>query len=54
MYLKCKEKVTNPLVNLIDDDLELSLSYFCLSTISKKKFVVLYNLSFIYLEDMNV
>jgi hypothetical protein len=54
MYLKCKEKVTNPLVHLIDDDLELRLSYFCLLTISKKKFVVLYNLFYIYLEDTNV
>ncbi len=54
MFLKCREKVTYPLVNLIDDDLELPSSYFCLLTISKKKFVVFYNLSFIYLKDMNV
>ncbi len=54
MCLKCRE-VTNPLaqVNLIDDDSKIAFELISLfATISRKKFVVLWNCSTHSLKDM--
>jgi hypothetical protein len=49
MHLKIKEKITNPLtqINLIDDDFGITLELLLLLAISKRKFVVFWNLLFI-------
>jgi hypothetical protein len=54
MCLKCRE-ITNPLaqVNLIDDDYRIAFKLIYLfATISRKKFVVLWNRSFLFFKDM--
>jgi hypothetical protein len=49
-----KEEITNPptQVNLIIDDFKKKLSCLCLLPISRGKFVVFWNLSFLFKEDM--
>jgi len=54
MRLKCRE-ITNPFaqVNLINDDSKIAFELISLfATISRKKFVVLWNHSFLFLKYM--
>jgi hypothetical protein len=50
MHLKFKEKITNPLaqINLTDDDFGITLELFLLLATLKGKFVVFWNLFFIF------